>query len=185
MNKSFDMAFNKLDCSSFQVLDGGFYSGGNDTPSTLLAKGAFYRASMSASATSTSVGPRSSCLPASSRAQTVPVPVGLNTTMGVAGNRVPIVDIVTSNRRGVSLNTYAQFNVCTNGLILNNSGATVVSQLRSCILGNPSLVLSGPASLIVNEVTSVAPSVLDGCMEVAGAPAVVVANRGHGALCVL
>lgn len=60
------------------------------------------------------------------------------TTMGQAGNGVPVVNIVAPNERGLSHNRFNDYNVGTQGLILNNAnGAYQSTQLGGYIVGNP------------------------------------------------
>jgi filamentous hemagglutinin len=93
-----------------------------------------------------------------------------------AGNGVPVVNIQTATTGGVSMNLYSQFNVGTNGVILNNSSGNAQTQLGGWIQGNTHLA-NGTARLIVNQVTSTSPSALNGYLEVAGQRAgVVIAN---------
>jgi filamentous hemagglutinin len=98
------------------------------------------------------------------------------TTLDTAPNGVPIVNIANPNTRGLSHNSYTRFNVNNQGLILNNADQTVVNtQLGGHILGNSNL--TAPARVILNEVTSTNPSILNGFTEVAGQRAdVVIAN---------
>jgi filamentous hemagglutinin family protein len=99
-----------------------------------------------------------------------------STTLDAAPNGVPIVNIANPNIRGLSHNSYTRFNVNNLGLILNNTDQTVVNtQLGGHILGNSNLTT--PARVILNEVTSTNPSILNGFTEVAGQRAdVVIAN---------
>ena len=99
-----------------------------------------------------------------------------NTTLETAPNGVPIVNIANPNTRGLSHNSYIRFNVGNPGLILNNADQTVVNtQLGGHILGNSHL--TAPARVILNEVTSTNPSILNGYTEVAGQRAdIVIAN---------
>ena len=99
-----------------------------------------------------------------------------STTLETASNGVPIVNIANPNTRGLSHNSYTRFNVGNPGLILNNADQTVVdTQLGGHILGNSQL--SAPARVILNEVTSANPSILNGYTEVAGQRAdIVIAN---------
>lgn len=98
------------------------------------------------------------------------------TTLDTAPNGVPIVNIANPNTRGLSHNSYSRFNVNNPGLILNNADQTVVNtQLGGHILGNSNLTT--PARVILNEVTSTNPSILNGFTEVAGQRAdIVIAN---------
>ena len=99
-----------------------------------------------------------------------------NTTRETAPNGVSVVNIANPNSRGLSHNSYRQFNVDKSGLILNNSDRNVVNtQLGGQILGNAHL--QAPARVIQNEVPTTNPSVLNGYTEVAGQRAdVVIAN---------
>jgi filamentous hemagglutinin len=93
-----------------------------------------------------------------------------------APNGVPLVNIQTPSAAGVSRNTYSQFDVQRNGVILNNSRSNVQTQLGGWSQGNPWLA-TGAARMIVNEVNSANPSLLKGYVEVAGQKAdVVIAN---------
>ncbi len=59
------------------------------------------------------------------------------TTLGQAGNGVPIVNIAAPNASGLSHNQFQDYNVGTNGVILNNAtGRTQSTQLGGIILGN-------------------------------------------------
>ncbi|GLQ91262.1 hemagglutinin repeat-containing protein [Dyella acidisoli] len=115
-------------------------------------------------------------------AQTVP-DGATHTNVIAAPNGVPVVNIAAPNNAGVSHNTYQQFNVSSNGLILNNSGAISNTQLAGYITGNPNLGPGQSATLILNEVTSTQPSVLNGAMEVAGHAAQVVVANPNGITC--
>ena len=70
-----------------------------------------------------------------------------------APNGVPLVNIQTPSAAGVSRNTYSQFDVNTNGAILNNSRTNVQTQLGGFVQGNPYLA-TGTARIILNEVNS-------------------------------
>ncbi|WP_374189965.1 two-partner secretion domain-containing protein, partial [Rhizobium rhizogenes] len=104
--------------------------------------------------------------------------------VGAAPNGVPLVDIVTPNGAGLSHNKYDNFNVGTPGLILNNNNAEVgTSNLGGVTPGNPNLKNSGPASVILNEVTSGNRSALNGPTEVYGGRADVVIANPNGITC--
>lgn len=102
--------------------------------------------------------------------------------MDSAANGVPVVDIVAPNARGVSHNKYQRFDVDQRGVILNNSAGIVQTQLGGFIAGNDNLN-GGPASLILNEVTSGLPSSLRGYIEVGGKAAPVVIANPYGITC--
>ncbi len=93
-----------------------------------------------------------------------------------AGNGVPLVNIQTPSDAGVSRNTYSQFDVQQNGVILNNSRKGAQTHLAGQVAGNPWLA-KGTAKVILNEVVSGDPSQLRGIIEVGGDRAeVVIAN---------
>ena len=97
-------------------------------------------------------------------------------TVLTAPNGVPLVNIQTPSAAGVSRNTYQQFDVNSNGAILNNSRTSVQTQLGGYVQGNPWLA-QGSARVILNEVNSANPSYLRGYTEVAGQRAeVILAN---------
>ncbi|MDP9898771.1 two-partner secretion domain-containing protein [Variovorax ginsengisoli] len=97
-------------------------------------------------------------------------------TVLVAPNGVPLVNIQTPSAAGVSRNVYRQFDVNSNGVILNNSRTNVQTQLGGFVQGNP-WMSAGSARVIVNEVNSANPSYLRGFVEVAGPRSeVVIAN---------
>lgn len=91
-------------------------------------------------------------------------------------NGLPQVNIQTPSAAGVSHNVYSQFDVQSNGVILNNSRTNVQTQQAGWVQGNPWLA-TGNARVILNEVNSSNPSYLNGYVEVAGQRAeVVIAN---------
>ena len=97
-------------------------------------------------------------------------------TVLAAPNGAPVVNIQTPSAAGVSRNTYSQFDVNSNGAVLNNSRSNAQTQLGGWVQGNPWLA-TGSARVILNEVNSANPSQLRGFIEVAGQRAeVVIAN---------
>jgi filamentous hemagglutinin len=113
-------------------------------------------------------------------------PIVTPTTAGItldhAANGVPIVNIAAPNASGLSHNSYSQFNVDSQGLILNNSAQPVNTQLGGYILGNAQMA-AGAARLILNEVTGSQASQLNGYMEVAGQKADVIVANPYGITC--
>ncbi|XKE46258.1 DUF637 domain-containing protein [Halomonas organivorans] len=110
-------------------------------------------------------------------------PDGGNTSLDEAGNGVPVIHIATPNERGLSHNTFADYNVDERGVILNNSTRKLQStQLGGLIVGNPNL-RGRAAELILNEVNGSEPSRLEGYTEVAGEAAPVVVANPHGIVC--
>jgi len=105
------------------------------------------------------------------------------TTLGQAGNGVPIVNIAAPNASGLSYNQFQNYNVGSNGLILNNvTGRTQSTQLGGIILGNSNLN-GRAASTILNEVNGGSPSQLRGYTEVAGQSAHVIVTNPYGITC--
>jgi filamentous hemagglutinin len=98
-------------------------------------------------------------------------PTVLQTTNGL-----PQINIQTPSAAGVSRNTYRQFDIQSNGAILNNARTNTQTQLGGWLQGNPWLA-TGSARIILNEVNSANPSQLRGYIEVAGQRAeVIIAN---------
>ncbi|MDR6473659.1 filamentous hemagglutinin [Burkholderia sp. OAS925] len=99
-----------------------------------------------------------------------------------ANGGVPVVNITAPNAAGISLNQYQSFNIDPVGLILNNSLMFGTSLTGGDVQANPNL--SGrTASVIVNQVTSTGAafaSLLNGPLEVFGAPATVIIANPNG-----
>ncbi|PJK33006.1 hemagglutinin [Pseudomonas sp. S10E 269] len=105
------------------------------------------------------------------------------TTLGQAGNGVPIVNIAAPNGSGLSHNQFKDYNVGQQGVILNNAtGRTQSTQLGGIILGNQNLNGTA-ASVILNEVNGGSPSQLRGFTEVAGQSAHVIVANPYGITC--
>ncbi|PJR55862.1 filamentous hemagglutinin [Klebsiella sp. G-Nf4] len=93
-----------------------------------------------------------------------------------------VIDIEKPNAAGVSHNLYRDFNVGTNGTVLNNSGEDVSHGTLGNIARNNNLT-AGSASVILNEVTSKNASSLKGFIEVNGQKADVVIANPNGITC--
>lgn len=108
-------------------------------------------------------------------ADTSIVPVGGN--VNLTANNVPVVNINQPGQDGVSHNQYSQFDVGSQGAVLNNAQGSAQSQLAGTINANPNLS-AGAAKVILNEINSSDKTLLNGMIEVAGQKAdVIVANR--------
>jgi filamentous hemagglutinin family protein len=103
-------------------------------------------------------------------------------TQSHAVNGVPIINIATPSHSGISHNTYGRLDVDAAGLIFNNSGQPVNTQLGGYIPGNANLA-QGSARLILNEVSGSLPSQLHGYMEIAGQKAEMVIANPAGITC--
>ena len=108
---------------------------------------------------------------------------GPGTTLGQAGNGVPVVNIATPNGSGLSHNQFKDYNVGPNGVILNNAtGMVQNTQLGGIIVGNSNLK-GRAAQVILNEVKGGSPSQLRGYTEVAGQSAKVIVANPYGISC--
>jgi hypothetical protein len=79
-------------------------------------------------------------------------PTGGNTRSYTAANGATVVDIATANAAGVSSNQYTQYNVNSQGLVLNNGNTSQLSrqsQLAGQVYANVNL--GNQASLILNQ----------------------------------
>ncbi len=108
---------------------------------------------------------------------------GSGTSVGQAGNGVPIVNIAKPNGSGLSHNKFSDYNVGQQGVILNNATErTQSTQLGGIIIGNSNLG-GRAASTILNEVNGGNPSQLKGYTEVAGKSAHVIVANPYGVTC--
>lgn len=110
-------------------------------------------------------------------------PANNNTSVVAAPNGVPLVDIARPNAKGLSHNLFREFSVGTQGAILNNSTQEASrSVLGGVVPGNPNL-RNGAANVILNEVTGVSRSQLNGYLEVHGHSADVIVANPNGITC--
>ncbi|CAG9257945.1 tRNA nuclease CdiA-2 [Burkholderia diffusa] len=90
------------------------------------------------------------------------------------------VNITKPSGAGVSLNTYSQFDVPRQGVIVNNSPTLTNTQQAGYINGNPNLSPNGSAKIIINQVNSNNPSQLKGFVEIAGQRAEMIISNPSG-----
>lgn len=89
---------------------------------------------------------------------------------------VPVINIQTPNASGVSHNIYKEFDVPTQGAVLNNSRTGAASSIVGSVAANPYLQ-TGEARIILNEVNSAIASKFEGNLEIAGQQAdLIIAN---------
>ncbi|MGJ8525105.1 hypothetical protein LMG33818_000813 [Halomonadaceae bacterium LMG 33818] len=108
-------------------------------------------------------------------------PINSNTSVRVENGHT-IVNIATPNKQGISHNTYQQFNIDSNGIVLNNLKNSGNSALAGNIAKNPNL-RHGAAHLIINEVSSNTPTQLDGQVDIAGQKAALLIANPNGITC--
>ncbi|RLZ08822.1 filamentous hemagglutinin N-terminal domain-containing protein [Acinetobacter sp. 2JN-4] len=107
-------------------------------------------------------------------------PAANRPVIGVGQNsqkqNVPVINIQTPNKSGVSHNIYKEFDVPTQGAVLNNSRTGAASSIVGSVGANPYLQ-TGEARLILNEVNSARASQFEGNLEIAGQRAdLIIAN---------
>ena len=108
---------------------------------------------------------------------------GQGTTVGAAGNGVPIVNIATPNGSGLSHSQFSDYNVAGQGVILNNAtGQAQSTQLGGIIAGNANLKGTAAHDILI-EVTGNNRSKLNGYTEVAGRSARVIVANPYGITC--
>ncbi len=80
-------------------------------------------------------------------------PAQSGTSVSLAESGTTLVDIVAPDTNGISHNTYTDFNVGPNGVVLNNSTVRTQTELAGAIAGNANLG-GHAASVILNEVVA-------------------------------
>ncbi|MCO4836760.1 MAG: filamentous hemagglutinin N-terminal domain-containing protein, partial [Oceanospirillaceae bacterium] len=107
---------------------------------------------------------------------------GVKPMVLTAPNGVPLVNIATADANGVSKNQYTQFDVNSEGVILNNSLNPVNTTLGGYVPGNSQLG-DYSARIILNQVNGSSVSSLNGYLEVAGQNAQVIVANENGITC--
>ncbi len=97
-------------------------------------------------------------------------------------NGLPQIDITRPNTSGVSINRFSQFDITAQGAVINNGRSASATALAGWIAANPAL-LGGEAKLIINDVRSNHPSLLQGYVEIAGSKAELVIANPSGISC--
>jgi filamentous hemagglutinin len=109
-------------------------------------------------------------------------PANSRPVIDTTANGIPLVQIAAPNSTGLSHNQFSQYNVDPNGIILNNSNTTVLTQQAGYVPGNQNMA-NGTARIILNEVTGTSASQLNGYTEVAGSRAEVIIANPNGIAC--
>ncbi|ANY16046.1 filamentous hemagglutinin N-terminal domain-containing protein [Bordetella pseudohinzii] len=92
-------------------------------------------------------------------------------------NGPQVINIQAPDARGISHNRHEHFDIHQPGMVLNNSAQAGQSQLAGQLAANPNLKGGPSASTIINEVTGLQRSSLQGALEVFGQRAnVIIAN---------
>ena len=88
-----------------------------------------------------------------------------NTSLDRSNNGIPIVNISTPNNHGVSINNFLEYNVGTEGQILNNADNLGRSHLAGIINANPNLGPNQAANLVILQVNGSNRSQIEGYIE--------------------
>lgn len=106
-------------------------------------------------------------------------PAANQATIDAAQNGVPVINIVAPNGSGLSHNMFSDFNVGTQGVIINNSVTPGISQLGGALVPNVNLG-GNAASTILNEVTGTGRTSIQGHTEIFGQQANYVLANPNG-----
>lgn len=88
-----------------------------------------------------------------------------NTKLNESANGVPIVNISTPNKNGISINEFNEYNIDEKGQILNNADNIGRSHLGGLINANPNLAPNQAANLIILQVNGSNRSQIEGYLE--------------------
>ncbi|WP_244986461.1 hemagglutinin repeat-containing protein [Rosenbergiella epipactidis] len=123
------------------------------------------------------------CLPVQAKVVADPQAAGhQQATVLQTANGIEQINIQAPSRAGVSHNKYSQFDIEHRGAIINNGRTTSQTQLAGQVAANPWLA-KGEAKVILNEVNSRDPSLLNGMLEVAGRQADIIIANPAGITC--
>lgn len=123
------------------------------------------------------------CLPAQAKVVADPQAARhQQATVLQTANGIEQINIQAPSRAGVSHNKYSQFDIEHRGAIINNGRTTSQTQLAGQVAANPWLA-KGEAKVILNEVNSRDPSLLNGMLEVAGRQADIIIANPAGITC--
>ena len=88
-----------------------------------------------------------------------------NTKLDKAANGVPIVNISTPNKNGISINDFSEYNVGKEGQIINNADNVGRSHLGGLVNANPNLAPNQAANLVIFQVNGSNRSQIEGYLE--------------------
>lgn len=88
-----------------------------------------------------------------------------NTKLDESANGVPIVNISTPNKNGISINEFSEYNIDEKGQIINNADNIGRSHLGGLINANPNLVPNQAANLVILQVNGSNRSQIEGYLE--------------------
>lgn len=114
---------------------------------------------------------------------TAPINSG-ETSIGQTSDGTTAINIATPGTDGTSLNSFADFNVDANGVVIsNNAGNVQSSQGAGTVYGNANLVAGSEAATVILSVTGVNQSVIEGWLEIAGQDADLIIANQNGLTC--
>ncbi|WP_338953889.1 hemagglutinin repeat-containing protein [Fusobacterium nucleatum] len=88
-----------------------------------------------------------------------------NTKLDESANGVPIVNISTPNKNGISINEFSEYNIDEKGQIINNADNIGRSHLGGLINANPNLAPNQAANLVILQVNGSNRSQIEGYLE--------------------
>jgi|GEM_PF-4544038 len=106
-------------------------------------------------------------------------PKSQKSSMDETSNGVPVVNLAAPSGAGVSKNTFKDYNVDSQGVILNNSLAKGTTQLGGALYANP-LYNGRAADIVLIEVSGTSKSTLQGYTEMFGNSAEFVLANPNG-----